>query len=141
MTLIGKICIYHKCATAQSNICQSKPSLIIGVEFGNRQTDKFLDTMYGGMWLFLSVKFATTLLASLAGQILCIFTFSSFCINTSYLIHLLHFLHFIPLTPKATRGRFHKPFCTLTPNFCTLRQTFTPQNSFLKVGHRAQNGL
>ena len=40
---------------------------IIGVEFGNRQTDKFFDTIYGGMGIFLSVKFATSLLASLAG--------------------------------------------------------------------------
>ena len=31
------------------------------------QTDKFFDTIYRGMWIFLSVKFATSLLASLAG--------------------------------------------------------------------------
>ena len=44
---------------------------IIGAKFGNRQTnrqtDKFFDTIYGGMFFFLSVKFATFLLASLAG--------------------------------------------------------------------------
>ena len=44
---------------------------IIGVKFCNRrmdrQTDKFFDTIYGGVWFFLSVKFANSLLASLAG--------------------------------------------------------------------------
>ena len=34
---------------------------------GNGQTDKFLDTICRGMWIFLSVKFAPSLLASLAG--------------------------------------------------------------------------
>ena len=43
---------------------------IIGVEFGNRQTDKFFDTIYGGyVDYFFSFKFATSLLASLAGGI------------------------------------------------------------------------
>ena len=50
--------------------CFASPE-IIWVEFGNRetdrQTDKFFDTIYGGMLIFLSVKFATSLLASLAG--------------------------------------------------------------------------
>ena len=40
---------------------------IIGVKVDHRQTGKFFDTIYGGMWIFLSVKFATSLLASLAG--------------------------------------------------------------------------
>ena len=39
---------------------------IIGVEFSNRQTNKFFDTIYRGMWIFLSVKFAISLLALLA---------------------------------------------------------------------------
>ena len=33
----------------------------------DRQTDKCFDTIYGGMWIFLLVKFAGSLLASLAG--------------------------------------------------------------------------
>ena len=32
-----------------------------------RQTDKFFDSIYGGMAIFLSVKFATSILALLAG--------------------------------------------------------------------------
>ena len=40
---------------------------IIGVKVCNRQTDKFFDTILRSMWIFLSVKFATSLIASLAG--------------------------------------------------------------------------
>ena len=36
----------------------------------DRQTDQFFDNINGGMWIFISVKFATYLLASLAGSIL-----------------------------------------------------------------------
>ena len=34
-----------------SPFCFSSPE-IIGVKFGNRQTDKFFDTIYGCMWIF-----------------------------------------------------------------------------------------
>ena len=33
----------------------------------DRQTDRFFDTIYVCVWIFLQVKFATSLLASLAG--------------------------------------------------------------------------
>ena len=33
----------------------------------HRQTDKFFDNIYGGIWFFLSVTFATSLLALLTG--------------------------------------------------------------------------
>ena len=33
-----------------------------------KETDKFFDTIYGGMQIFFSIKFATSLLASLAGD-------------------------------------------------------------------------
>ena len=33
----------------------------------DRQTDKFFNTIYEGMWIFISGKFATAVLASLAG--------------------------------------------------------------------------
>ena len=40
---------------------------IIEVKFRYRQTDKFFDTIYGGGF-FLQVKFATSLIALLAGD-------------------------------------------------------------------------
>ena len=48
------------------NFCFASPE-IIGVKVDHRQTDKFFDNIYGGMWIFLLVKFTTSLLASLAG--------------------------------------------------------------------------
>ena len=62
--MIGKVRLGHKLAIFEA--CFASPE-IIGVEFGNRQTDKFFDTIYGVCGFFLSVKFATSLLASLAG--------------------------------------------------------------------------
>ena len=41
---------------------------IIEVKICYRQTDKFFDTIYGVCGFFLQVKFATSLLASLAGE-------------------------------------------------------------------------
>ena len=48
-----------------SPFCSASPE-IIWVKVHNRQTDKFFDTKYGGMWIF-SVKYATFLLTSLTG--------------------------------------------------------------------------
>ena len=48
--------------------CSASPE-IIGFKVyrqTDRQTEKFFDTIYGGMHIFLSVKFPTFLLASLA---------------------------------------------------------------------------
>ena len=47
-----------------SPFCSASPE-IIGVKVYHRWTDKFFDTIYGGMRVFLSAKFATSLLASL----------------------------------------------------------------------------
>ena len=49
-----------------SPFCLASPEKF-GVEFGKRQMDKFFDTIYGCIAIFLSVKFATSLLVSLAG--------------------------------------------------------------------------
>ena len=61
----------HRCPKKNfSPFCFASPEKI-GVKFGNRRTDrqpdKFFDTFYWGMWIFLSVKFASSLLALLAG--------------------------------------------------------------------------
>ena len=45
-----------------SPFCLASPE-IIGIKFGNRQTDKFFDTIYGGMRIFSFVKCAISLLA------------------------------------------------------------------------------
>ena len=37
--------------------CLASPE-IIGVKVNHRQTDKFFDNIFGGMWIFLLVKFA-----------------------------------------------------------------------------------
>ena len=49
-----------------SPFCSVSPE-IIWVKVDHRQTDKFFDTINGICGFFLSVKFATSLLASLAG--------------------------------------------------------------------------
>ena len=40
--------------------------------------------------------------------------------------------------PVITRGRFHKGFCAVTPNFCALRPTFEKLFTGAKVRRKAQ---
>ena len=49
-----------------SPFCFDSPE-IIGVEFHDRQKDKFFDTICGWVWIFFQSKFSTSLLTSLAG--------------------------------------------------------------------------
>ena len=42
--------------------------MVVQLNLTDRQTDKLFDTIYCGMWIFISVKFATSLLAYSQGE-------------------------------------------------------------------------